>query len=100
MLLAGLDGIEKQTDPTALHLGPYTGDIEKLPEKIVRRIPVLPTSLSEAFAALRRGSDFLTRDSVFPPAFVETFCSYKEKNEAEALRRLPHPKEFELYYDC
>ena len=100
MLLAGLDGIEKETDPTALYLGPYIGDIEKLPEKILRRIPVLPTSLSEAFAALRRGSDFLTRDGVFPPAFVETFCSYKEKNEAEALRRLPHPKEFELYYDC
>jgi glutamine synthetase len=100
MLLAGLDGIESKTDPTALHLGPYTGDIERLPEKTVRRIPVLPTSLAEAFAALRRGSDFLTRDGVFPPGFVEAFCSYKEKNEAEALRRLPHPKEFELYYDC
>lgn len=100
MLLAGVDGIERETDPTALHLGPYTGDIEKLPEKVVGRIPVLPTSLADAFAALRHGSDFLTREGVFPPGFVEAFCSYKEKNEAEALRRLPHPKEFELYYDC
>ncbi|MCX6097994.1 MAG: type I glutamate--ammonia ligase [Caldiserica bacterium] len=100
MLLAGIDGVEKQTDPTALHLGPYTGNIEKLPEKVVRRIPVLPTSLSAAFTALRRSSDFLTRDGVFPATFAEVFCSYKETNEAEALRRLPHPKEFELYYDC
>ena len=100
MLLAGIDGIERQTDPTALHLGPYTGDIEKLPQRIIRKIPVLPTSLVEAFAALRSNNDFLTRDGVFPATFVEAFCSYKEKNEAEVLRRLPHPKEFELYYDC
>ncbi|MCE5192865.1 MAG: type I glutamate--ammonia ligase [Candidatus Cryosericum sp.] len=100
MLLSGIDGIEHQTDPTALHLGPYTGDIETLPEDVVRSIPVLPTSLSEAFTALKNGSEFLTRDGVFPATFVEAFCSYKEKNEAEVLRRLPHPKEFELYYDC
>jgi glutamine synthetase len=100
MLLAGIDGIDRQIDPTALHLGPYTGNIEHLPEKTVRKIPVLPTSLEEAFAALRHDSGFLTRDGVFPAGFVETFCSYKEKNEADVLRRLPHPKEFELYYDC
>lgn len=100
MLLAGLDGIEKETNPTKLHFGPYTGDIERLPKSTLRRIPVLPTSLPEAFAALRSGSDFLTRDGVFPSTFVETFCSYKEKSEAEVLRHLPHPKEFELYYDC
>jgi glutamine synthetase len=100
MLLAGLDGIEKKIDPTALHLGPYSGNIETLPEKITRRIPILPTSLPEAFSALRHGSGFLTQSGVFPPAFVETFCSYKERNEAEPLRRLPHPFEYELYYDC
>jgi len=100
MLLAGLDGIEKKTDPTALHLGPYSGTIESLPEKITRHIPILPTSLPEAFSALRNGGAFLTQSGVFPEAFVETFCSYKEKAEAEPLRRLPHPFEYELYYDC
>ncbi len=100
MLLAGLDGIDHETDPTILHLGPYTGNIEKLPEEVRRQIPVLPTSLEEAFAALRAGGDFLTGNDVFPASFIETFCSYKEKNEISCLNRLPHPKEFELYYNC
>ena len=100
MLLAGLDGIEKRIDPTALHLGPYSGNIESLPEKVTRHIPILPTSLPEAFSALRNGGAFLAQNGVFPEAFIETFCSYKEKNEAEPLRRLPHPFEYELYYDC
>lgn len=100
MLLAGIDGIERKTDPSALHLGPYTGNIENLPQRVLKKIPVLPTSLEEAFTALKRGNAFLTRDGVFPETFVETFCSYKEKNEAEVLRRLPHPKEFDLYFDC
>lgn len=100
MLLAGIDGIEKRIDPTALHLGPYSGNIENLPARVSRRIPVLPTSLPEAFAALRSGGSFLSQSDVFPQSFIETFCSYKEKMEAEPLRRLPHPFEYELYYDC
>ncbi len=100
MLLAGLDGIDHETDPTALHLGPYTGDIEKLPEEVRCLIPVLPTSLQEAFAALRTGGAFLSAQRVFPPSFIETFCSYKEQHEISCLARLPHPKEFELYYNC
>jgi glutamine synthetase len=100
MLLAGMDGIERKLDPAALHLGPYAGDIEKLPEQVRERIPILPTSMSEAFAALRADHGFLTRGGVFPDSFVETFCSIKERNEADVLRRLPHPGEFVLYYDC
>lgn len=100
MLLAGLDGIENRTDPTALHLGPYSGNIENLPETVTCHIPILPTSLPEAFAALRQGGAFLSQNGVFPSTFIEDFCAYKERNEAELLRRLPHPFEYELYYDC
>ena len=100
MLLAGMDGIQKNIDPTALHLGPYSGDISKLPDRIMRRIPVLPSSLAEAFSSLRHDNEFLMQDNVFPSEFVETFCSYKEQHEVEPLRRLPHPFEYELYYDC
>jgi glutamine synthetase len=100
MLLAGMDGIQKNIDPTALHLGPYSGDISKLPDRIMRRIPVLPASLAEAFSSLRHDNEFLMQDDVFPSEFVETFCSYKEQHEVEPLRRLPHPFEYELYYDC
>jgi len=100
MLLAGIDGIEQSLDPVPLHLGPYAGDIEQLPHDVVAEIPVLPTSLSGAFAALREDSGFLTEPGVFPAAFVDTFCRYKLQHEEEVLRRLPHPKEFELYYDC
>ena len=100
MLLAGIDGIEQGLDPAPLHLGPYAGDIEQLPQDVIAEIPVLPTSLSEAFAALRQDSGFLTGSGVFPASFVDMFCRYKLQHEEEVLRRLPHPKEFELYYDC
>lgn len=100
MLLAGIDGIEAKMDPAALHLGPYSGDIEKFPAEELSLIPTLPTSLTESFAALRRDGEFLTSRQVFPATFVDTFCSYKERHEAGPLGRLPHPFEYELYYDC
>ncbi|HNW84800.1 MAG TPA: type I glutamate--ammonia ligase [Candidatus Cryosericum sp.] len=100
MLLAGIDGIERRLDPVPLHLGPYAGDIGQLPHDVIAEIPVLPTSLPEAFAALRQDSGFLTGSGVFPASFVDTFCRYKLQHEEEVLRRLPHPKEFELYFDC
>lgn len=100
MLLAGIDGIEAKMDPAALHLGPYSGDIEKFPPEELSLIPTLPSSLGEAFAALRRDGEFLTSRQVFPATFIETFCSYKERHETEPLGKLPHPFEYELYYDC
>ena len=49
--------------------------------------------------ALEDDHGFLLKGDVFSEELIETFISYKRRNEAEAIRLRPHPYEFALYYD-
>jgi len=40
------------------------------------------------------------RDDVFTSDLIETWISYKMREEVEAIQLRPHPYEFNLYYDC
>jgi glutamine synthetase len=93
MLMAGIDGIERELDPGA----PADFDLF---EDAVADIPQVPGSLAEALDALEADHEFLTRGGVFSEELIRTWIDYKRENEVDVVRLRPHPAEFSLYYDC
>jgi glutamine synthetase len=98
MLMAGIDGIKKQIDPTAAGFGPIDVDIFTLPEEKRATIKKLPTSLGEALDALEADHDFLLAGDVFEDEMIQNWIKTKHREEYEIQIR-PHPFEIELYYD-
>jgi glutamine synthetase len=95
MLLAGLDGIQRQIEPPP----PLQVDLFDLPPEELANIPHTPGSLEEAMDALEADNDFLRAGGVFTDDLIETWIAYKRLEEADAVRLRPHPYEFALYYD-
>jgi len=95
MLLAGLDGIQNQTEPPP----PLEKDLFDLPAEELANIPHTPGSLDEAMDALEADNDFLRAGGVFTDDLLQTWIDYKRVEEADAVRLRPHPYEFALYYD-
>jgi len=97
-LMAGLDGIRRKIDPTALGFGPIDDDIFSWPEEKRSQIKALPTSLDEALDALRKDHAFLLAGNVFSEELVDRWIKNK-RAEARSVRNRPHPFEVELYFD-
>jgi glutamine synthetase len=98
IMLAGLDGIRRELDPTAEGFGPYETNLYELPEAELDKIRSFPASLSEALDALEGDQDYLTRDGVFPEILLEEWVASKRK-DIEEMRAVPHPWEVARYYD-
>ncbi len=96
MLCAGLDGIKNQIDPGE----PLDVDIYELSAEELAKVPKAPANLGEALENLEKDHDFLTAGNVFPEDFIYNWVSLKMEGEVKPLSKLPHPYEFELYYDC
>jgi glutamine synthetase len=96
--MAGLDGIQKGIDPHKEGYGPYDFNLYTLSKEEQRKIKQLPRSLDEALDALEADHDFLTAGGVFPGKLIDTWI---ENRRADCARNnlLPHPVEFEMYYD-
>jgi glutamine synthetase len=94
-VMAGLDGILNKIDPGK----PMDKDLYELPPEEAAEIKQLPGSLEEVLLALEKDHAFLLKGDVFTPDVIETWISYKRKNEVDAIRLRPHPWEFALYYD-
>ncbi len=99
MLMAGLDGIEKEIDPTKAGFGPFEENfnVQEVVEKF--HLHRAPNTFQEALIALEKNHDFLTKDNVFPEELIKTWIKVKETLEIEALQTRPHPYEYDLYYD-
>jgi glutamine synthetase len=95
MLMAGLDGVVNKIDPGES----LDKDIYDLSPEEMKSVPSMPASLEEALACLEEDHAFLLKGDVFSEELLETYISYKRKNEADAIRLRPHPYEFALYYD-
>lgn len=95
LLMAGLDGIENKLDPGE----PMDKDLYSLSPEELSEIPQMPGSLEEALQALQDDHEFLLKGDVFSEEVVENWIAWKHENDIDAVRLLPHPKEFELYYD-
>ena len=98
ILMAGIDGIKNKIDPQKSGYGPYDFNLYSLSKKDKAKIKFLPQSLDEALDALEADHEFLTQGGVFPKRLIEIWVENKRK-EAARYKLLPHPVEFETYFD-
>ena len=98
ILMAGLDGIKNKIDPHANGWGPYDVNLYNLPEEEKTKLKGLPTSLDQALDALEADHDYLTAGGVFPEELLKNFIASK-REECRQLAAIPHPAEFERYYN-
>ena len=98
ILMAGLDGVKNRIDPHENGWGPYDVNLYNLPEEEKKKLKGLPTSLDAALDALEADHDYLTEGGVFPEALIENFIRLKRK-ECLDVNAVPHPVEFEKYYN-
>ena len=96
--MAGLDGIKSQTDPSEHGWGPYDCNLYDLSEEEKSKIQSLPKTLDEALDALESDHDYLTEGGVFPERLIEIWLKRK-REECLHISQIPHPVEFEKYYD-
>ncbi|MEW6094127.1 MAG: hypothetical protein AB1531_09205, partial [Chloroflexota bacterium] len=99
MLMAGLDGIRNNIDPTANGFGPIDQNIFAWSEEQRAAIKSLPASLNEALRALEADHDFLLAGGVFSEELIKQWVDYKRNTEYFAVRNRPHPYEMSLYFD-
>jgi glutamine synthetase len=97
-LLAGLDGMRRCLDPTALGFGPVDEDIFAWPADRRARIKALPTALGQALDALDGDRAFLLDGDAFSDDLIDRWIARRRSEEREVVGR-PHPYEYELYYD-
>lgn len=94
MLMAGIDGIKNKIHPG----DPRNQDLYNLSDREMKRIPTVASSLREALKALKRDNKFLLEGGVFTQEQIDSYIDLKMK-EVERCEQVPHPVEFELYYN-
>jgi glutamine synthetase len=97
-LMAGIDGIARDLDPSDLGFGPIDDDVFSWPPEKQAAIKALPTSLGAAMDALAADREFLLAGGVFNDDLIERWIARKRQESREVGNR-PHPYEIELYYD-
>ena len=98
ILMAGLDGVKNKIDPHENGWGPYDMNLYNLPEEEKKKLKGLPTSLEQALDALEADHDYLTAGGVFPEILLQNFIKTK-REECRQVAAIPHPAEFERYYN-
>jgi len=98
ILMAGLDGIKNKIDPHENGWGPYDMNLYHLSDEEKAKLHHLPTSLDEALDALEADNDYLTAGGVFPKELLDNFIKTK-REECRQMAAIPHPAEFDKYYN-
>lgn len=94
MLMAGLDGIINKIHPGKAD----NRDLYELSEKELKKIPTVARNLREALTALDKDREFLKKGGVFTDEQIDAYINLKLK-EVETYEQMPHPVEFEMYYN-
>jgi len=97
MLLAGLDGVRRGLDPSAMGFGPVDDNVFAWPESRRASIRPLVDSPAAAMRALARDHDYLLAGDVFPREIIDVWIAKKTTESADIQSR-PHPHEFAMYY--
>ena len=90
LLLAGVDGVQRSLDASALGFGPLQRDDQ--PTSPIR----FPTSLGVALGALAADCEHLLANGVYGQALIDDRVALKHK-EALRVELQPHPIEFAVY---
>ena len=98
ILMAGLDGVKNKIDPHKNGWGPYDMNLYNLPAEEKAKLKGLPTSLDAALDALEADHEYLTAGGVFPEELIANFIKTK-RAECAQLAAIPHPAEFDKYYN-
>jgi len=98
LLMAGIDGIKNKIDQHANGWGPYDVNLYTLPEEEKAKLKGLPTRLEDALDALEADHDYLTAGGVFPEELIKNFIKTK-REECSQMAAIPHPAEFDRYYN-
>ena len=96
--MAGLDGIKNKIDPHENGWGPYDMNLYHLPEAEKAKLTQLPTRLEDALDALEKDYEFLTAGGVFPEHLIKNIIALKRK-ECLEMSMIPHPAEFDKYFN-
>lgn len=99
ILMAGLDGIKNKIDPHKNGWGPYDVNLYTLSDKEKKKLKQLPTRLDDALDALEKDHAFLCEGGVFPEELLKNFIKTK-RAELAKFNAIPHPAEFDAYYNC
>lgn len=98
MLMAAVDGIDKKINPVKEGFGPYDCNLYTLDKEELSKVKGLPTSLLEASQAILEDNTFLTAKGIMSMNLIQT-QNKRLLNEHNKINTLPHPAEFELYYN-
>ena len=98
LLMAGLDGIRNQIEPSEHGYGPVDRDLYHLSKEESREIRSVPGSLYDALDALEADHAFLLEGDVFTTDVLEHYVDLK-RTQADEVNLRPSPIEFALYYD-
>ncbi len=98
ILMAGLDGIKNQIDPHENGWGPYDFNLYSLSDEEKAKLSALPVCLDDALDALEADHDYLTAGGVFPEHLIKNFIARK-RTECREMAKIPHPAEFDRYFN-
>ena len=98
ILMAGLDGVKNKIDPHANGWGPYDVNLYHLSDEEKAKLSHLPARLEDALDALEKDHDYLTAGGVFPEELIRNFIRIK-REECREMSKIPHPAEFDRYYN-
>jgi glutamine synthetase len=99
-LLAGLDGIRREIDPSDAGFGPIDADTFSWTPTQRDSIQRLPDSLEKALNALEADHDFLLAGEVFSQELIDQWVEHKMRAEFYQVLNRPHPYEMSLYFDA
>ncbi len=93
MMMAGLDGIKNKIDP-----GNSTDkNLYSLPEKELKKIPRIASSLDEATNYLEKDHEFLLAGDIFSEKLIQSIIDMR-REDIHNMQNMIHPYEFEMYY--
>ncbi|MFW6111460.1 MAG: type I glutamate--ammonia ligase [Candidatus Bipolaricaulota bacterium] len=98
VLMAGLDGIEREIDPRERGYGPLSENVYNLSEERREQVKSVPKSLDSALEALSEDHEYLLKGGVFKESQIENWLQVK-REESGLFDDKPHPFEHMLYYD-
>ena len=99
ILMAGLDGVKKKIDPKKAGFGPYDVNLFNLPDEEKAKLKKLPESLDEALDELEKDYEYLLEGGVFTEDMIKNHIARKRVDAAE-VSIVPHPAEYDKYYNC
>jgi glutamine synthetase len=97
IMMAAFDGIINKMDSS--EFGPYDVNLYDLSEEEQSKVRSLPTSLIDAANALEKDQGFLLTGGVFTENMIANHLK-KIRADYYKVNRMPHPIEFEMYFNA